>query len=169
MSITIWSNINLKIIPVDIDQYFHVSEITLEYCPVTKVPNEIYNIKKLTYLSLTKSKISSLPTGISKLINLKSLILSDSNIVKIPCEVYSLRNLTTLDFLGCPIASLPHGISNLTNLKKLDVGNLVLNKSNIPYDLIPIIKNNTITRIGHGKNVNWEESMETLKNIVEIL
>lgn len=166
MEILINDDKNLRVIPVDIDQYFQITAIKLSNCSITKIPNEIYNLQKLTCLSLTELEISLLPPGISKLTKLNSLKLCSTKITKIPCEVYSVCNLVNLDFIGCDIIALPPGISNLTNLKTLDVGNLVLNKSNIPYDIIPIIKNNDIL-IGHGKNMTWYKSMQMLKYIVD--
>ena len=100
----------------------------------TRLPKEIWNLKNLTYLSLTKNNLSwIIPKEYGRLSNLESLFLQDNSLNwPIPKELGSLNKLILLNLSKNNLTwKIP---SELWNVNKLDFMNLSNNKLewNIP-------------------------------------
>ncbi|XP_076627077.1 PH domain leucine-rich repeat protein phosphatase isoform X1 [Colletes latitarsis] len=72
-----------------------------------KIPQELLELRGLTYLNLSDNKIEKIPADISQLINLKELILDRNGIKDLPHEVGELKNLRNISLAGNCLNSLP--------------------------------------------------------------
>lgn len=90
---------------------------------INNIPVEIGNLTGLDTLVLTLGLFEKFPAEISKLKKLRYLDLSDSYMTSID-NLTTLKNLNRLLLYGCRLSKLPDSIGNLTNLKFIGlVGN----------------------------------------------
>lgn len=118
-------------IPDSIFQMTHLRHLSIsgmdcDYSPhpgclvITKLPEEIKNLKELTSLSLTLSGISVIPDELTELKNLKFIDLSDGSLSN--SNLDNLTRIKSLEYLymhGCGLTKLPADIGNLVKLKEL--------------------------------------------------
>lgn len=138
---------NIKVIPCDIDQYYHINFITILQTEISVLPVELFNLN-LRKLVLCNNFIKILPSEIKYLLNLYSLDLSNNNLSTLPKELFSL-NLLNLSLFFNDIEILPREIKNLTNLRCLDLGNNLLSK--LPEEIF-YFKNMCESCIGINNN-----------------
>lgn len=133
---------NLKELPESIGQMYWLEELELT-CnipylgfPIIKLPESIFNLKKLKKLKLYGHKldlpIPNLFSSFSELTHLK-LRLSPLNRGVIPESIFSLSKLQVLDLSGNKkIAELSPQIGNLVNLEELNLSSNMF--STLPSD-----------------------------------
>lgn len=84
---------------------------------ITKLPEEIANLKKLEYLTIAYCPIATLPAGIASLEALTDLtIINCPNLTEFPQEVAELGNLEALRFscnYGVPAQSMYDGLDEM--------------------------------------------------------
>jgi hypothetical protein len=90
---------------------------------ISKIPDAISELKKLTELNLNSNQISEIPDVISTLKNLTKFNLFNNQISEIPDAISELKNLTELDLNSNQISKIPEAILKLKNLKILMVRN----------------------------------------------
>ena len=89
------------------DDYVNIEILDAYKLKLSKIPNEIYNLKNLKILRIQQNNISSLPKKLLELKSLESLCLCDNNLIKVPKFLIKFKDLSEL------------GICNNKNLKKL--------------------------------------------------
>ena len=82
-----------------------------------KLPRKILSLKRLTHLSITRTKIQRIPEEIDQLQKLESLILYDNQINYLPKTIEKLFNLVVLDLSKNPIKTISFDIKKLQRLK----------------------------------------------------
>ncbi|MGK7895834.1 MAG: COR domain-containing protein [Xenococcus sp. (in: cyanobacteria)] len=87
--------------------------------PLTKIPKEVFKLKKITTLDLSGNKINELPECISNLSNLKQLYLSENQLTSLPESIGNLSNLSKLKLSENQLTRLPKSIGNFSNLRRL--------------------------------------------------
>ena len=75
----------------------YATKFGISFNQLTRVPKEIWKLKKLKHLDLSFNQLTSLPTEIGKLENLEYLYLSDNELTSLPTEIENLKNLNYLD------------------------------------------------------------------------
>lgn len=98
-----------------------VSRLTLRGQGLSEIPQEIFQLKNLVYLDVSKNKITRVPSGIGNFQNLKYLDLSKNDIEYVSPDIGKLRNLRYLDFSENRLTSLPPNIGEMENLRKLSL------------------------------------------------
>ncbi|MFK7946880.1 MAG: leucine-rich repeat domain-containing protein [Saprospiraceae bacterium] len=120
----------------------NLKELTISYCQITPIPDEIGNLTTLENLIITTDQNTlnnpiTLPLTIRNLTNLKSIFVSTNtnkfpqallelkstletiaiqdNIGTVPTEIGDFTVLKTLKLTNCGLTSLPLGIQNLSN------------------------------------------------------
>ncbi|KAM0941666.1 putative P-loop containing nucleoside triphosphate hydrolase, leucine-rich repeat domain superfamily [Dioscorea sansibarensis] len=68
----------------------------LQEVPIEVVPDEVFKLFNLYYLSLRKTKVKELPNSIANLHNLQTLDLAQTNIEKLPSGISELKKLQKL-------------------------------------------------------------------------
>ena len=90
--------------------------------PLTKIPEEVFELKHIKVLNLSGNSIDKLPESIGTLSNLTQLILSNNQLESLPESIGKLSNLTQLILSNNQLGSLPESIGKLSNLTQLSLG-----------------------------------------------
>ncbi|XP_050245521.1 disease resistance protein RPV1-like isoform X1 [Quercus robur] len=104
-----------------------LQEISLDRTAVVELiknlPENLWIVKGLEVLELSKADIEELPSSIERLINLTSLTLRYCmNLVRLPNAICSLKLLNSIDLFGClKIGNLPKNIGNVKGLELLNL------------------------------------------------
>ena len=77
------------------------------------VPEELYNVKQLTSLSIQNNGLHVLRPGISRLSSLQSLYLKNNKLNAMPADMDNLVNLTVLDQREAEIRRLRQELSEI--------------------------------------------------------
>lgn len=83
-------------LPLEIGQLENLTELVLDYLPMSKLPFEIGKLNNLRKLSLSQLDLSILPSSLGQLKNLEMLSISDNHLKGLPDELTSLSNLKEL-------------------------------------------------------------------------
>ncbi|XP_078697419.1 uncharacterized protein LOC144925314 [Branchiostoma floridae x Branchiostoma belcheri] len=137
---------------------------------LAQLPKEVFELKELEALDLTKNKnidlshqltkltnlkvlclddcdLKTVPAAVMKLPQLEMLILSNNRNITLPDEMSGLTNLTVLDLRYCNLDTLPSVVLKLTNLQVLDLSagwNSIL-KISVPDELSKLNKLKVLT------------------------
>lgn len=113
------------------------------YALDVELPEGLWNLKKLEYLSLDNFKNKKI-NGIANLTELKYLNLDEFNFTSIPEEIFQLKNLVVLDLSMNQIKELPSAIAALSNLRELELTNNCFSGIPANIDLLPNLEYLTI-------------------------
>ncbi|MEA1953068.1 MAG: leucine-rich repeat domain-containing protein [Campylobacterota bacterium] len=114
------------------------------------LPQELFELTKLTKLEVFAMNLTYLPDEIEKLQNLKELRLSMNLLEMIPSSIGNLKHLNTLELNINFLQEIPITLANLKNLKYLDVsGNELTITDNQAYWLHELAES--------GCEVMWDE------------
>lgn len=86
-----------------------------------RIPPEIFQMRNLRILDLSKAKINFIPAEIAEMDQLEELILKKTMLRTFPEEVLSLSNLRILDISFTEIIFLPEDIEKLWSLEELNL------------------------------------------------
>ncbi|OWM87298.1 hypothetical protein CDL15_Pgr022405 [Punica granatum] len=96
--------------------------LVLSWSKMAELPESIGGLVKLEFLSLFFCRgVKELPASIGGLKSLVELNISMSGIVQLPDSVGNLQKLKVIDMRGCDIMRLPDFLGNLEKLERLDV------------------------------------------------
>ena len=103
--------------------------LDLEDAPINELPDELFNLFNLRYLSFRGTLIKELPNSIGRLLNLQTLDIKNTQIKVLPHGIGKLKNLRHLtmfgytgnwnDFKRSSGMQAPSNICKLTNLQCL--------------------------------------------------
>ncbi|XP_065638910.1 disease resistance protein RPV1-like [Quercus suber] len=90
---------------------------------IKNFPENLWIVKGLEILDLSKADIEELPSSIERLTNLTSLTLRYCvNLVRLPDTICSLKLLNSIDLFGClKFGNLPTNIGNVKGLELLNL------------------------------------------------
>ena len=86
---------------------------------IPRLPLGVYNLVRLTELSISGNSIHVLPPGISRLSQLKIMDVSFCKLTSLPDDIGALSSLVSLNAMGNQITQLPDSIGGLTSLVRL--------------------------------------------------
>jgi Leucine-rich repeat (LRR) protein len=89
--------------------------------PFARLDPRLYQLTRLTHLSLYSTRLQEIPEGIGQLSKLKSLDLSYNFLTELPEEMGELQALTALKLEGNVLEELPASLGQLSKLKTLKV------------------------------------------------
>ncbi|THG08777.1 disease resistance protein RPM1-like [Camellia sinensis] len=70
--------------------------LDLQGAPLESLPNEIFELYLLRYLSLRKTRVKKIPSSIGRLVNLETLDLKHASVTELPVEILKLQKLRHL-------------------------------------------------------------------------
>lgn len=140
----------------------NTTKIDLSNQNLSKIPEEIFELKNLKKLILRNNKIRVIPQEIEKLKRLQTLDLSGNNISNFYAKICSLRNLKILNLNHNKIKTFPIQIKNLNKLTCLHISHNKISKiSNEIYNL----QNLRELNISHNKITRIDNQLINLKNL----
>lgn len=98
---------------IDFSNYWKLEEDYYFMVDLGILPDEIYELKSLSYISLTSNNLGILSNKINQLQNLRYLDLSDNKFTKIPETLQELNNLTYLNINHNQINEKPFFLKNI--------------------------------------------------------
>ncbi len=103
---------------------------------IDKLPNYLFEARKLKTLIIRISKIHDIPEKLCKLDGLKDLNLINCKIRNLPETIHNFKSLEELDLSVNELKSLPESIGKINALKKFRIsGNLLTNLPDTMKDL----------------------------------
>jgi internalin A len=90
---------------------------------ISVLPEELWSLSNLQYLSIRNNKLIEIPEAISQLSNLSVLALIENQIGEIPAIIGQLSNLSVLALSNNEISEIPAIIGQLSNLSVLALSN----------------------------------------------
>jgi len=118
---------DLAVIPAEFGKLTELKSINLlKSYSLKKLPEEIGNLKKLTFLRVDMTNLEALPAGIGGCESLQILNAANTPIQSVPAEIGRLKNLLFLDLHSTGIQKIPDSICQLTKLQSLDLGDTKL-------------------------------------------
>ena len=100
-----------------------VLKLSLRGKKLKEIPAEVFTLRNLQVLILSKNHIKELPAAIENLKSLQELDLSNNDLTQIPPQIGGLIHLVKLKLNRNEITSLPPETGNLTNLEVLEMWN----------------------------------------------
>ncbi len=126
-------------IPKEIEKLSKLKKLSIRWGTLTKVAEEIANLKNLKTLNLNKLKFNDLPIEFTSIPNIEEFsLISFPKLITLPEEIENWQKLETLTFKDCfknreemsfddelfhedKPTSLPSAIAKLKNLKKFEI------------------------------------------------
>lgn len=143
-----------------------ITELSLNGCQFTDLPEELLSFTNLETLDLTGNDLSmSNFELLKKMKTIKSLNLTGCNLAAFPLPITELPELEILNFWDNNINSLPDELYNITSLKELIIGN-----NNLHYlsPKIAQLKNLQSFESSATNICVYPEEMRQLKKLTEI-
>jgi|GEM_PF-5791366 len=148
----------------------NLTQLSLSGALLSKLPNEISNLRSLTVLQLKDNNLQELPESLKRL-KLRILNISRNYFSVFPRVIFSLENLEQLDVSNNQIAEFPDPrvFESLTRLKFFSIDNNPINYPNTFYRIlstqIAVMKFSLRPNLKHWNEEDIEErSGEDLNN-----
>lgn len=92
-----------------------------QFNTITRLPSTIGNLKQLTSLEISRTKVTHLPASLWQLSSLEKLEITGSPLLHLPSQVQGLSSLVTLVLRGSELQDLPEELGKLSKLEVLDI------------------------------------------------
>ncbi len=135
-------NNNLTNLPQELFQLTRLTELYLTGNHLSVLPSKIGQLTNLTTLTLSGNNLTVLPKEISQLKKLDTFFINSNKLKEVPQELFQLTKITRLNLSENYLSSLPPEIIRLTMLKMLCLDNNQLTK--IPAEIIQLTKLKTL-------------------------
>lgn len=83
---------SLKVIPSDIDQFFNVNCVSINYSSISHLPKELFNLDLIS-LEISFSYVTIIPREIENLVNLEEINIGGNMLQKLPKEIFNLKKV----------------------------------------------------------------------------
>jgi Leucine-rich repeat (LRR) protein len=113
------SNLNLKVLPIQIYQLTELNSLELSGNNLKEIQKEILSLRKLAILDLSYNLISNIPDWIHELEFLRVFKLNNNQLYSIPKTIGQLTLLRKLFLQNNQIHSLPFSIIELKLLEEI--------------------------------------------------
>jgi len=100
-----------------------ITAMDLSYIPLDNIPDDLWKLTDLKYLSLEYNRLYEIPEDIGNLKNLQELFLGANFINKIPSTISELKDLRVLYLNDNQFDKIPRVVSDLPNLEILSLYN----------------------------------------------
>jgi Leucine-rich repeat (LRR) protein len=112
-----------RIFGMALEKAKHLRSVTVGSPYVTALPNAIFQISNLKYLSMSRLNYEALPDAISEVWSLQALHITDSlYLLRLPESIGKLKKLRTLNLSGCwYLNRLPDSIGGCHMLSNIDL------------------------------------------------
>lgn len=119
----------VTVIPAEIGRMKKLKSLTLQGCPVSTLPQELYslpNLQEITFERTNQLPISEVIEQLQQCASLKNLIILDVDLYELPPAIGNLTGLQELGIVNAKLSALPENIGQLVRLKILTLeGNVI--------------------------------------------
>lgn len=143
--------------------------------PISKLPQEIWQLKKLEHLWLYWGKLDSIPSKIGEFKNLKLLVLEENQLSSLPKALENLKQLEYLSLENNLFYKYPEILDKLASINYLNLSNnpfksfpletgknwkklIAIYANQIPIENVP----KSILDLPHLKVTNFRNSLEDI-------
>lgn len=106
---------------IDFEKLVNLYQLEISVSQMTKIPKELYSLKKLTVLVIRHTQITSVPDKMCNLLNLSYLDLSYNQIKSVSMKFLRNTNVCYIDFEGNPLFKNYIGGKNLHNYREFNL------------------------------------------------
>ncbi|MCG2785759.1 MAG: leucine-rich repeat domain-containing protein [Anaerolineae bacterium] len=152
-------------LPESIGKLKRLTSLNLSYNQLTALPDSIGQLTQLQTLYLSNNQLTALPDSIGQLTQLQTLYLSNNQLTTLPDSLGQLTQLQTLDISINQLTALPEAVGNLRNLTGL---HLYSNRLVIFPEVIGNLTNLTILRLGGTQLTTVSKVIGKLSNLTEL-
>ncbi|NEO73423.1 COR domain-containing protein [Moorena sp. SIO3H5] len=152
-------------IPEEVFELKQIKVLKLKYNKIDKIPESIGNLSNLTHLYLSFNQLTNIPESIGNLSNLTHLYLSFNQLKKLPESIGNLSNLIELNLETNQLTNLPESLGNLSNLNRLELWNNQL--ITLPNSL-GNLSNLTRLELWNNQLTTLPESLGNLSNLIRL-
>lgn len=126
----------------------NITSITINFCELTQIPDEILQIRSLEKICLDNNKIEVISESTRLPVNLTSLSISDNKLKKLPQNISKWCGLRYLNVSYNFLTELPQKLVKLINLKSINIDD---NK----FEIFPeqLISHPSLTEISISGNI----------------
>lgn len=159
------NNRNWTSVPDEVWEAKLPTSLTLFNNNLTHIPDEIGKMVQLDYLDLQNNNIGTISSQIGKLVLLEVLYMKNNRLFLLPEEIGNLKSLTHLDLENNRLKKVPSTIGNLKNLESLDLRSNEL--QTIPQE-IGKLQSLEYLDLSFNKLSQLPESLNKLNNLKSI-
>ncbi|NEP02262.1 MAG: leucine-rich repeat protein [Symploca sp. SIO2E9] len=152
-------------IPEEVFELKNLRVLILRNNIIYKLPKSLGNLSNLTKLDLSYNQLSTLPEFLENISNLTKLYLIHNQLSTLPESLGNLSDLTELDLSGNQLSTLPESLGNLSNLTELDLSGNQL--STLPESL-GNLSNLTELNLSDNQLSTLPESLGNLTNLTKL-
>ncbi|XP_078153141.1 uncharacterized protein LOC144548344 [Carex rostrata] len=139
--------------------------LILKWDSLTKIPNSISELKHLTYLCISSTRLKMLPLSIGLLYNLLALQVHCYSLEYLPENIGDLANLQFLYiFSAGNLKEIPKSLSSLTNLLELTIDGRFLDY--VPHGLVNFPSITKVQACWKVRTIGWLKDMKDLKGML---
>jgi len=128
------SYMDCKAITPEISLFTGVTKIQMCSLGLKNLPDEVRNLKNLTYIDLHDNLLEEFPAVLTELTKLNAINLSHNKIKSIPTEIEKLTKLKRLTLTSNCIISINDSLLNL-NLDSLNLDKNPINRTVLPVNM----------------------------------
>jgi Leucine-rich repeat (LRR) protein len=149
----------LKQIPPILGQCISLERLNISHTEITEIPDFLFSLPNLRYLSCCCNRITKPPKGLSKAQKLENLHIRINDGWAFPDEITGLPELTTLTVDLYKDIALPKSIGNL---KKLETLTLFLKYKEESFTLLPgsLSGHGALKKVSINSFFNKEKSLD---------
>ncbi|XP_078152839.1 putative disease resistance protein RGA1 [Carex rostrata] len=139
--------------------------LILKWGSLTKIPPSISELKHLTYLSISSTRLKMLPLSIGLLYNLLALQVDSYSLEYLPENIGDLANLQFLYiYSGGNLEEMPKSLCSLTNLLELTIDRGFLDY--VPHGLVNFPSITKVKAWWKVRTIGWLKDMKDLKGML---
>ncbi len=131
---------NLDNLPPEIAKLKKLRYLDIERTGLTTLPEVITSLTGLYEFYAPYNQLSALPDDFDKLKNLVIVGLAFNNFTTIPTQLYNLRKLQALDLSHNNLSSIPEGIGQLKHLRILYLQDNQISKLPVNFFKLPLVE-----------------------------
>ncbi|XP_078153033.1 putative disease resistance protein RGA1 [Carex rostrata] len=147
--------------------------LILKWDSLTKIPQSISELKHLTYLSISSTRLKTLPLSIGLLYNLVDLQVDCDSLEYLPENIGDLANLQFLCIYSGYLANLkeiPKSLCSLTNLQELTIDHdftfFRRFLDYVPHGLVNFPSITKVQACWKVRTIGWLKDMNDLKGML---
>ena len=158
-------NRNLKELPPEVFLLKNLKILDLSKNKFTQIPAQLIELPQLERLNLDFNQLTHIDFDFSQLPHLRSIQISNNSIPSFSSKIFFAKNLEEINAHSCDLKKLPKDLGKLSNLKKLELTN---NKLKELPGSIGELRNLEYLAVTKNQITQFPQSLAKLKQLKKI-